>query len=125
MIVSHRHRFIFVKTAKTAGTAIEQALLHFCGPDDVFAGWQGGEGTNARRGLGRIGIYVPGEIRRRFPRLYGFEQHSPARHIRALVGPEVWNSYFKFSIERNPWDRRCRCSTIGIGAVRRRLSKGT
>ena len=36
MIVSHRHRYIFVRTRKTAGTSVEIALSKFCGPDDVI-----------------------------------------------------------------------------------------
>ncbi len=37
MIISHHHRFIFVKTRKTGGTSIEIALSTFCGDDDVIA----------------------------------------------------------------------------------------
>ena len=33
MIVSHEHKFIFLKTKKTAGTSIELALTKLCGPD--------------------------------------------------------------------------------------------
>src|SRR5262245_66480011 len=36
MIVSHAHKFIFLKTKKTAGTSIELALSELCGPDDVI-----------------------------------------------------------------------------------------
>ena len=36
MIVSHEHRFIFLKTKKTAGTSLELALSQLCGPDDVI-----------------------------------------------------------------------------------------
>ena len=32
MIISHEHKFIFLKTKKTAGTAIEAALSELCGP---------------------------------------------------------------------------------------------
>ena len=35
MIISHKYRFIFVKTLKTAGTSIEVFLSQHCGPDDV------------------------------------------------------------------------------------------
>lgn len=36
MILSHQHRFIFLKTNKTAGTSIEIALSQFCGPDYII-----------------------------------------------------------------------------------------
>ena len=35
-VVSHEYKFIFVKTGKTAGTAIEVELSKIGGPDDVF-----------------------------------------------------------------------------------------
>jgi hypothetical protein len=35
MIVSHRHKFIFLKTKKTAGTSIELALSELAGPEDI------------------------------------------------------------------------------------------
>ena len=36
MIASHQHRFIFLKTRKTAGTSVEIALSKVCGPDDII-----------------------------------------------------------------------------------------
>jgi hypothetical protein len=36
MIVSHEHKFIYLKTKKTAGTSIELALSRLCGPDDII-----------------------------------------------------------------------------------------
>ena len=36
VIASHQHRFIFLKTRKTAGTSVEIALSKVCGPDDVI-----------------------------------------------------------------------------------------
>ena len=29
----------------------------------------------------------------------------PAKHIRHLVGENVWKEYYKFCFERNPWDK--------------------
>jgi hypothetical protein len=36
MIVSHEHKFIFLKTKKTASTSIELALSALCGDGDVI-----------------------------------------------------------------------------------------
>jgi hypothetical protein len=36
MILSKRHKFIFIKGVKVAGTSIEIALAPFCGPDDII-----------------------------------------------------------------------------------------
>jgi hypothetical protein len=38
MIVSHRHRFIFLRLPKTASTSLAIALSQFCGPEDTITG---------------------------------------------------------------------------------------
>jgi hypothetical protein len=35
MILSHRHRFVFIKGVKVAGTSVEIALSQVCGPEDI------------------------------------------------------------------------------------------
>ena len=107
MILSHKYRFIFLKTAKTAGSSIEAALAPVCGPDDIITG---NERNLLRRnyqlGLGKLGLHVPGEISRRLPEVSGFYPHMPGRQVRRLVDREIWDNYFKFAVERNPWDRQ-------------------
>jgi len=29
----------------------------------------------------------------------------PAERVRGLIGTNIWNEYFKFCFERNPWDK--------------------
>lgn len=34
-----------------------------------------------------------------------YYNHIPAGEIRSLIGTRIWNEYFKFCFERNPWDK--------------------
>lgn len=115
MIVSHRHRFIFVKSKKTAGTSIEIALSEHCGPDDII-GKISVEDELIRRDLGfrepqnlvvPIHRYTPRMaatlIRRR--RRANYYNHMSAKVIKRAIGSRTWQTYFKFSIERNPYDK--------------------
>ena len=36
----------------------------------------------------------------------GYHNHIAAADIRVLAGDAVWDDYFKFAVERNPWDRQ-------------------
>jgi hypothetical protein len=119
MIVSHEHKFIFIKTKKTAGTAIEAALSELCGPADVITPYRedseidrkGRKPQNYRiehplkptRPLWRK---LLGRPERYYHESVGYFEHMPAARVRAYVGEEVWRSYYKFAFDRNPWDRQ-------------------
>jgi hypothetical protein len=118
MIVSHAHKFIFLKTKKTAGTSIELALSELCGPDDVItplteideAQREGKRGAQNWRLHGWWGSPRP-LWKRRWLKFtaedYGFYNHMPAAEAKALLDDDkAWQSYFKFAFDRNPWDRQ-------------------
>jgi hypothetical protein len=95
MIISHTHKFIFIKSRKTAGTSIEAALSAHCSGNDVVT----------PLGDYRVNRDTGGNWVHKAMNSEGFEQHDPALGIKNKVSPEVWATYFKFSIARNPWDR--------------------
>ncbi|VGO21000.1 sulfotransferase family protein [Pontiella sulfatireligans] len=116
MIVSHKHKFIFIKTAKTAGTSFEIALSKYCGPDDIITpispadekirgelGCRGPQNHLAPRSdyglMDRLNLL----FRKREKRLY--YNHMPAFMVKELIGDDIWSSYYKFCFERNPWDK--------------------
>jgi hypothetical protein len=116
MLISHRHRFIFFKTQKTAGTAIEIALRALLGPDDVITPISRADERLNRR-LGNPGPrhfraplrdYAPGDLLRLLTRARlkkRFYNHMPAALVKDQLPPSVWQSYLKISVERNPFDK--------------------
>lgn len=99
MIVSHRHKFIYLRTEKTGSTALEEALLSILGPEDMVSSHGGG-----RSGLARL--LPKGSLQRLAPRAFGLHRHAHARDVRAVLGPQVFDSYLKIAVERNVWDRQ-------------------
>lgn len=116
MILSHEHKFIFLRTIKTAGTSVEIALSKFCGPRDVLTPMSPVD-SETRRALGYRGAqnyWLPlhehglrdlARLVVRRKRTRKFYHHMTATEVRALVGDDIWNSYYKLAIDRNPWDR--------------------
>ena len=100
MLVSHRHRFIYTKTAKTAGTSVEVYFEPFCTNETVQKRKHGGPARVSDAGI--IGFRGPDKKR---PQDCVWWNHMPAADIKKLLGNEIWNSYFKFCVIRNPYDK--------------------
>jgi Sulfotransferase family len=110
VIISHERRFIFLKTRKTAGSTIERFLLDHLGPDDVIVSMVGRQNHTGRwNPLPELRHdHSRAEVRLTFNqwrRGVQYYQHMPAWRVRERVSHDVWNSYFKFCFERDPWDK--------------------
>lgn len=115
MILSHKHRFIFIKTVKTAGTSIEVFLSKRCGPQDIVTPIvppiEGHQPRNYEGFINPIPEIVdrPGKLfsalRHTITSCTKFYNHMPAREVKNRVPIHIWNGYFKFCVERNPWDK--------------------
>jgi hypothetical protein len=135
MIISHKHKFIFLKTKKTAGTAIEAAISQLCGSDDIITPYREAS-EQERKGLGPQNYRIEHPLKpkrslwrrvmRRPERYYhptvGYYEHMPGSLVRAYVGEDVWNDYYKFAFDRNPWDRQISWYLYKTKSKRRRPS---
>lgn len=86
-MISHTYRCIFVHIPKTGGSSIEDLIWpprYLRTTSDLWMGLIDG----------RRNKYQTGGL-----------QHLQASQIKAEVGCDVFNRYFKFSIVRNPWDK--------------------
>lgn len=129
LIVSHTHRFAFVKTRKTAGTSIEVFLARHCSGSDVVTPVQPpvpGHTPMNHRGWSNPwrdsrctgGSSFPAALSRA-ARRERFYNHMPADLVRDRIGADVWAAYETFCVERNPWDK-----TLSHWAMRRDRAGG-
>lgn len=96
MLVSHKHKFIFIKSIKTAGTSTEIYLEPYCVSNieeshgrDMIQTEEGIIGTRMNQALAEISE---------------FYNHMPPFKIKNSIGEEKFNSYTKIINVRNPFD---------------------
>ena len=97
MILSHKYKYIFIKSFKTASTSLEIALSKYCGKEDVITPIINEDekirkinGFNGPQNFGDTNI---------------FHEHMSALEIKSNVSKEIWDNYFKFVVVRNPFDQ--------------------
>lgn len=98
MLVSHRFKFIYTKTAKTAGTSVESYFEPFCVAEGKWAESHARDESVSEAGI--IGYRGPAQ-----PADCTWWNHMPAALIRARIGEEIWSRYFKFCVIRNPCEK--------------------
>ena len=83
MIVSYKHKFIFVHLGRTGGRSLSESLMPHCGADDIIT---------------PIGD-LPGQNHR------GWHRHESALSIRDRLGTDFFDQCYVFTVDRNPWDK--------------------
>ncbi len=117
---------------KTAGTSIEALLSEYCGENDVvtpiYPPLAHHQARNHRgffnplpetlEHIKSLRVWRCGRTIRNLIDRCKFYNHVPAYVVRARVPAEVWTHYYKFCVERNPWDK-----TLSHFHMMRKLSK--
>ena len=95
---------------KTAGTSVEVYLSQHCGKNDIVTPIEPHVEPHVARNYRGLWNPIPDlfdnddrGIRRNlrdFLKLRKFYNHIPASSIQRRVPPEIWNTYYKFCIER-------------------------
>ena len=94
MIISHKHKYIFIKTSKVAGTSTELFFENISFGINKFYN---------REKLTKDGVVG---ARGEFGKKSKWRNHMRLPMIKKqLNNDKIFNEYFKFSNTRNPWDR--------------------
>lgn len=89
MIICHSGQWIFIKGQRTAGSSIQYALQKYCKQGDIITKmWE-----------------MPNNYQVRESRTIKFISHDGANKIKSHVGEKRWQKYFKFTFDRNPWEK--------------------
>ncbi|KEJ94117.1 Sulfotransferase family protein [Pseudosulfitobacter pseudonitzschiae] len=96
MLVSHAHKFIYTKTLKTAGTSVEVFLEPYCRPPGTAAEHHTAQSVTEYGIVGARGKGSGGGK---------FRNHMTAAAIKKHIDAEIWDSYHKFCVVRNPYDK--------------------
>ena len=96
MLVSHRERFIYLKTVKTAGTSVEIFLEPHCRDDTRTPTHACAEHVSP---AGIVGARGPDVDHHRY------YNHMPAERVRAAIGEAIWAGYTKIACIRDPFDK--------------------
>ncbi len=105
MIICHPLKLIFLKTKKVGGTSFEIALSSFCDPQSIITPITPAD-EQTRQALGYCGSqnfdqpqWPDGSTSNGV-----FFNHMTARQAKALIPADIWDSYTKITIVRDPYD---------------------
>lgn len=101
VLVCHPHRFIFIKTHKTASTSVEMYFEPACAPPGRQVSIKGTQSITDHGIIGARGT----RGRKGDPTADEWPAHMVAKLVQPRLPAEVWDGYLKFTTVRNPFDR--------------------
>jgi hypothetical protein len=96
VLVSHRYKFIYLKNYKVAGSSVETFFRQFCiDPAEPYSYVYETDKQESEYGI--VGSTI-------LPADETWFNHKHASDIKRDIGDEIFNSYLKFCVVRNPYD---------------------
>jgi hypothetical protein len=103
MLVSHRKQFIYLKTIKTASTSVESFFEPYCFPEGEWTFEKFRPETESDSGIvGFRGVKKKTWLGIQRHRWF---DHMHAKTVKKQLPQATWDSYFKFCVVRNPFDK--------------------
>lgn len=97
VLISHKYKFIYIKNKKVASTSVESFFQKFCiDPNSKYNISESTDEIISKYGI--IGAREGGKFNK-------WKNHINANDILKEIGNDKFNSYFKFCIVRNPYDK--------------------
>jgi hypothetical protein len=103
MLVSHLHRFIYLKSIKTASTSTEQYFEKYCMPPGE---WEPAQEVMRPEYISETGMI--GSRGLKYKTSSTWNGHTRASLIKDYLDktdPAIWGLYFKFVAVRNPFEK--------------------
>lgn len=103
VLVSHKYKFIYIKNRKVAGSSVESFFGKYCvDPKYNYKYVDDIPGKNSKFGI--LGTRKDDKSNWKMQRWFD-NGHVEAKMIRKKLGFNRFNSYIKFCVVRNPYDK--------------------
>lgn len=99
MLISHKHKFIYTKTKKTASTTVAAFFTQYCTERENLKQVDSIDEHHDSHGI------IGRRVRGKHTSPNKFDVNTNISEIKKYLGEKNFNDYFKFTVIRNPFDR--------------------
>jgi len=117
VLVSHSHKFVFLKTRKTAGTSVEMLLEPLCAPPE-HAVTEKCSALVCEQGIIGARLIPTAQRDRQSSQWYN---HMPAAKVKKSLGADTFENYLIITTVRNPFARLVSQFHYGLARNQKRV----